>query len=141
MGLEKGIQAESHEFVGGECHDRSIEGKNFPASKTHCRGDKHPRRCIVSPSRPEILPSQPVNFSTGLPTFSILFKCGPFANHENRQIPHLCSWRLDRRSLGNAWDLHWGSLKAWANPTWELISKMLQKTRPDRATILVCLQF
>jgi hypothetical protein len=31
-----------------------------------------------------------------------------FASARNKQIPKYCSWRIDPKSLGNAWQLNWG---------------------------------
>jgi hypothetical protein len=62
-----------------------------------------------------------------------------FASARNKQIPKYCSWRIDPKSLGNAWQLNWGGQVNWLNPPWECVQRALQKLQQDRATALVCL--
>jgi hypothetical protein len=62
-----------------------------------------------------------------------------FANRKNRQTQKFCSWRVDRTSMGNAWDQNWSKTSNWLNPPWELISRALRKLRQDKATALCCL--
>ena len=61
-----------------------------------------------------------------------------FASKSNHQLPMYHSWWMDKDSLGNAWDSKW-TRPSWANPPWEMISKMLDKVQQDRALVLVCL--
>ena len=61
-----------------------------------------------------------------------------FASSLNAQLPAYCSWRADRKSLGNAWALTWDR-PAWANPPWQLIQRVLNKVVRDHSTLLVCL--
>jgi hypothetical protein len=62
-----------------------------------------------------------------------------FANRKNKQTKHFCSWRTDKDSMGNAWDINWSTTKNWLNPPLELIGKALQKLKQDKATALCCL--
>jgi hypothetical protein len=62
-----------------------------------------------------------------------------FASRHNRQCQKYGSWRADIKSLGNAFQLHWGKFIAWVNPPWELIPQVLKKIKEDRARALVCL--
>jgi len=62
-----------------------------------------------------------------------------FANRRNRQTQDYCSWRVDRHSKGNAWDLDWSKTKNWLNPPWNLIGKALRKLKQDKASALCCL--
>ena len=62
-----------------------------------------------------------------------------FANSRNAKCGKYASWRTDPRSLGNAWDLQWDKWTAWINPPWELIPRVLQKIKTDKARALICL--
>lgn len=62
-----------------------------------------------------------------------------FANRQNRQTQQYCSWRLDLKSKGNAFQVHWGKQANWLNPPWELISTCLNKLESDGASALCCL--
>lgn len=64
-----------------------------------------------------------------------------FANGENHQVKRYCSWKPDRHSLGNAWDLNWSRFRPWINPPWDIIPQVLRKVHDDHATVLVCLPF
>ena len=62
-----------------------------------------------------------------------------FANRHNRQVKTFCSWRADRLSQGNAFNIPWSQHKCWLNPPWELIPRCLHKLTMDKAQALVCL--
>ena len=62
-----------------------------------------------------------------------------FANRKNRQTPKFCSWRVDKKSQGNAWDQNWGLSRNWLNPPWNLVGRALRKLKEDKATALCCL--
>jgi hypothetical protein len=61
-----------------------------------------------------------------------------FASRDNKQVDRFCSWRVDKKSLGNAFGIKWTQEKCWLNPPWELITKCLQKVQEEKATALVC---
>jgi hypothetical protein len=72
------------------------------------------------------------------------FRCTPtvdlFANRFNRQVEKFCAWRLDNKSLGNAWQISWGKLGiCFLNPPWALLHTALNKLRQDKATALACI--
>ena len=62
-----------------------------------------------------------------------------FSNRHNSQVKQFCSWRVDPKSLGNAFAIKWTGKKCWLNPPWEMIPRCLQKLQEDNATALVCL--
>ena len=62
-----------------------------------------------------------------------------FATKWNKQCKQYCSWRLDRKSLGNAFQLQWTQHKYWLNPPWEMINKVLDKAIKEHTRALVCL--
>ena len=71
------------------------------------------------------------------------FRCWPdvdlFANRGNRQVQRFCSWRLDKASLGNAWEVNWGKFLGWMNPPWEMVARCMKKVKEDNARVMVCL--
>lgn len=63
-----------------------------------------------------------------------------FANRHNKKCPKYCSWRVDRRSQGNAFQIPWSPHTCWLNPPWELIARALNKAiQEGGVTALVCL--
>ena len=62
-----------------------------------------------------------------------------FASKLNKKCKKYCSWRVDKDSLGNAWDITWTGQLYWINPPWELISRVLTKCKEDHTRALVCL--
>ena len=62
-----------------------------------------------------------------------------FASRHNRQLQRYCSWRMDRKSQGNALQLDWAKERGWMNPPWDLIPQCLQKIKDNKATVLCCL--
>ena len=72
-------------------------------------------------------------------TFKIAPTVDLFASRQNRQVQRFCSWRVDPKSLGNAWDLDWSKELGWCNPPWDIIPQVLSKIQRDKATVLCCL--
>jgi hypothetical protein len=62
-----------------------------------------------------------------------------FANRRNKQCPMYCSWRVDPKSLGNAFAIPWNRGVFWMNPPWDIILKALLKAKEDRTHALICL--
>ena len=62
-----------------------------------------------------------------------------FASRQNKQVQRYCSWRVDPKSQGSAWDILWGKEMGWCNPPWELIRPTLAKIKQDKAKVLCCL--
>ena len=52
-----------------------------------------------------------------------------FASRHNRQLQRYCSWRMDKKSQGNALQLNWAKERGWMNPPWDLIPQCLQKNQ------------
>ena len=61
-----------------------------------------------------------------------------FANSRNAKCRQYATWRTDPKSMGNAWDLRWNAFTAWINPPWELIPRVLEKIKTDKARALLC---
>ena len=61
-----------------------------------------------------------------------------FASRTNRQCPRYCSWRVDRKSEGNAFHVSWGTRMCWMNPPWDIIPKVLQRALQEPTKALVC---
>jgi hypothetical protein len=63
----------------------------------------------------------PEVFQAACKHFRIRPEVDLFANRSNRQCQQYASWRADMKSMGNAFQLNWGTFTAWINPPWELI--------------------
>ena len=60
-----------------------------------------------------------------------------FASRLTKQLPTYVSWRPDPQALEtDAFSMNWKGLKAYANPPWHLISRVLCQVREQEATIV-----
>ena len=63
-----------------------------------------------------------------------------FASRLTKQLPTYFSWRPDPQALEtDAFSMNWEGLKAYANPPWHLISRVLCQVREQAATIKIVL--
>ena len=61
-----------------------------------------------------------------------------FASRLTKQLPTYVSWRPDPQALEtDAFSMNWKGLKAYANPPWHLISRVLCQVREQEATIVL----
>ena len=61
-----------------------------------------------------------------------------FASRLTKQLPTSVSWRPDQQALEtDAFSMNWEGLKAYANPRWHLISRVLCQVREQAATIVL----
>ena len=61
-----------------------------------------------------------------------------FASRLTKQLPTYVSWRPDPQALEtDAFSMNWKGLKAYANPPWNLISKVLGQVRQQEATLVL----
>ena len=74
---------------------------------------------------------------------SIQAQLGPseidlFASRLTKQLPTYVSWRPDPEALEtDAFSMNWNGLKAYANPPWNMISRVLGQVRQQEATIVL----
>lgn len=61
-----------------------------------------------------------------------------FASRDNRQVERFCSWRRDKLSLGDAFQLDWSREIAWLNPPWVLYHRALNKLDREGGLALAC---
>ena len=61
-----------------------------------------------------------------------------FASRDNRQVTRFCSWRQDKMSLGDAFQLNWSQEVAWLNPPWVLYHRALNKLDREGGLALAC---
>ena len=61
-----------------------------------------------------------------------------FASRLTKQLPTYVSWRPDPEALEtDAFSMNWNGLKAYANPPWNMISRVLGQVRQQEATIVL----
>ena len=61
-----------------------------------------------------------------------------FASRLTKQLPTYVSWRPDPQALEtDAFSMNWKGLKAYANPPWHLIIRVLCQVREQEATIVL----
>ena len=118
----------------------SLHRRKIQPVSTHIAGQLNRRADWLSRHvDPKNYMLQPSVFQSMCKKYDMTPDIDLFASRENAQLPKYCSWRVDKKSLGNAFDMNWTGGKFWLNPPWELIPRVLRKMQREPCLALVCL--
>ena len=114
--LEERVSSVDHQPPHQHCLSESNKQEDFHQIISHPRAEEHSSRLVVPKRRPQKLPFRSRNLQGGVPTFPLQPRCGFVCESGQSTDAEFFYWRIDPKSLGSAFQIHWRSINGWANP-------------------------
>lgn len=111
--------------------------KNIFVQAEHIKGENNQADRLSRLGDPKSYMLKPSVFREVCGKFNYSPRVDLFASSTNKQVKHYCSWKQDAQSWGNAFDINWRGLRGYCNPPWELLGRVLDKVKKDKAQVML----